>query len=66
MIELKCKKCNSPLEHYDTIDTDGGLEDDFYVERQIWGCDKCSLDYVVEKQIKFNPKDVNIIYFEEG
>lgn len=65
-MELKCKKCNSNLELADVIRTFGGLEEDYYIERQVHSCDKCKIDYIVEKRIDIQESDIQIVYFEEG
>ena len=65
-MELRCKKCNNELILADVIDTYGGLEEDYYIERQIHSCDKCKIDYVVEKRIDIQESDIEVIYFEEG
>ena len=64
--ELRCKKCNEVLEHYDTIDHNGGIDEGYLVERQIWGCKKCNTDYMIEKRAEIKESDIDIIYFEES
>lgn len=65
-MKLKCKKCGGHLSHEDTMDTYGGLEDDYYVERQAYSCDECGTDYTIEKRVDIKPEEVEIIYFEEA
>ena len=66
MEELKCKKCNGELEYYDTIDHEGGLDEGYIIERQVWGCEKCDTSYVVEKRADIKESDIDIIYFRES
>ena len=65
-MELNCKKCGSPLEWADTIRNFGGIQEGYIIERQVWCCEQCKIDYIVEQRAEFLENDVNIIYFEEA
>ena len=64
MEELLCKCCGNKITHEDTLDTYGCIEDGYIQEHQIWSCEKCKIDYVVDIYAKIiEPK---ITYFEES
>lgn len=63
-VKFLCKLCGDPLEWEDTIDTEGGIEDKWYLERQLWVCKRCQKDYVIGLSVDItNPK---VEYFEES
>lgn len=63
-MEELCKCCGKPLEWADTYRTEGGLEEGYIIENQIWTCEQCNKDYIITKQGYI--KDVDIIAFEEA
>lgn len=66
-MELKCKKCGGHLELEDTIDTDGSLDEGYFMEKRWYSCADCNQDYSVGINVKipvFTEKD--IIWFEES
>lgn len=65
-MELKCKKCGGNLIHEDTVDTFGGLEEDYYIEQQLYSCEKCKTEYIIDKRIDVQESDIKITYFEEA
>ena len=65
-MELKCKKCGGNLIHEDTVDTFGGLEEDYYIEQQLYSCEKCKTEYIIDKRIDVQESDIEITYFEEA
>lgn len=59
-----CKYCGDPLEWEDILDTEGGIEDKWYLERQLWTCKRCDVGYVIGLSVDItNPK---VEYFEES
>ena len=63
-VKFLCKLCGDPLKWEDTIDADGGIEDKWYLERQLWTCRRCQKDYVIGLSVDItNPK---LEYFEEA
>lgn len=65
-MEIKCKKCGSPLEFDDCYDTDGGLDDGYIIERQLWCCSNCNKNYIIEQKADIGEGDIDIIYYEEA
>ena len=61
-----CKNCGHQLDWEDTIDIEGGINEGYIIERQIWGCEKCDTSYVVEKRAYIKENDIDIIYFRES
>lgn len=61
-----CKKCGKELEWADTIDHEGGIQEGYIIERQIWTCEDCDISYVIEQRADFQKQDVSTIYFEES
>lgn len=59
-----CKHCGDPLEWVDTYDVSGGLSDGYLVERQLWSCHRCDIDYIIEQTCELCKPQV--IYFEEA
>ena len=59
-----CKCCGKPLEWAETYETEVGFEKGYIIEKQIWSCEHCNKDYIIEKQGYI--KDVDIITFEEA
>ena len=50
-MELRCKKCGGNLIKEDTMDTYGGIDEDYYIEHQLYSCEKCGIDYIIDKRI---------------
>ena len=63
-VKFLCKHCGNPLEYYDTLDTSGGLEDSYYMEHQIWTCESCQIDYIIDQVAELTNR--KITYFEEA
>lgn len=63
--EESCKKCGRPLIWEDTIDHSGGIDDGYLLEHQLWSCDHCKIDYIIDKKVEFVAKG-KIVYFEEA
>lgn len=61
-----CKVCGRDLDWEDTLDCCGGLLEGYVVERQLWSCEHCGRDYIIELQISVKPEDIEQIYFEEA
>jgi transcriptional pleiotropic regulator of transition state genes len=64
--KMNCKKCGKPLSYEDTFDIEGGIEENCFAERQSWTCENCNTEYIIEKVIEFNKKDIKTVYFEEN
>ena len=64
--ELKCKKCGNPLKYADTTHCYGGINDNYYVEQQVWKCNQCKAGYIIHKTLQFNDEDVHITHMREG
>lgn len=65
-MEELCKYCGKLLDQTDTIDREGGINEGYIIERQLWTCEHCQKDYIIEKQIYIKDEDVDIINFEEA
>lgn len=65
-METKCKHCHNELEWEDTFDTEGGIQEGYLIERQVWTCPNCHKDYIIEQKATFLENDIDIIYFEEN
>ena len=65
-MELRCKKCGGNLIKEDTMDTYGGIDEDYYIEHQLYSCEKCGIDYIVDKRIDIQESDIEITYFKEA
>lgn len=46
IMETKCKHCHNELEWEDTFDTEGGIQEGYLIERQVWTCPNCHKDYI--------------------
>lgn len=63
-VKFLCKQCGNPLQYEDTMDTEGSLEDGWFVERQLWSCEHCQVDYIIEQKGYFT--GVQTLYFEKA
>lgn len=63
--DFSCKNCGSLLEWIDTIDTEGGIQEGYIIENQVWHCPGCHKDYVIEQKVYFTENDVDIISITE-
>lgn len=63
--DFNCKNCGSSLEWVDTIDTEGGIQEGYIIENQIWHCPSCHKDYVIEQKAYFTEDDVDIVSITE-
>ncbi len=64
--DFNCKNCGHPLDHEDTMNTDGGINEGYIIERQLWCCSNCNKDYIIEQKIDISENDVDIIYYKEA
>lgn len=64
--DFNCKKCGQPLDHEDTMDTEGGINEGYIIERQLWCCSHCHKDYVITQRADINEGDVDITNFQEA
>ena len=53
------------MEWIDTIDTEGGIQEGYIIENQVWHCLGCHKDYVIEQKVYFTENDVDIISITE-
>lgn len=60
----KCKHCQSDLEWEDTFRHEGGIQEGYLIEHQIWTCPNCQKDYIINKRVDFD--ESKIIYMEEN
>lgn len=66
-MEIKCKKCGSPLEFDDCYDTDGGLDDGYIMEKRSYTCPKCNTEWLVGLNVPIpTPTEKDIIWFKEN
>ena len=63
-LKYLCKHCGDPLVWEDTYDAEGGIEEGWYSERQLWSCHRCDIDYVIEQCAKLT--DLKTTYFQEA
>ena len=61
-----CKNCGHQLDWEDTIDTEGGINEGYIIERQLWCCSNCNKNYIIEQKADIGEGDINIIYYEEA
>ena len=64
--DFNCRECGQPLEWEDTMDTSGGINEGYISERQLWTCNHCQKDYIIEQKVCLTDNDVDIIDFEEA
>lgn len=64
--DFNCRNCGHPLDHEDTMDTEGGINEGYIIERQLWCCPNCQKDYIIEQRADIGEGDVDIIYCEEA
>lgn len=64
MEEELCKQCGKSLYWEDTYRIEGGIEEGYLIENQIWVCENCQKEYTIIKQGYFH--NVDIINFEEA
>lgn len=63
--DFNCKNCGHPLDWIDTIDTEGGIQEGYIIENQVWTCHCCQKDYVITQKANFNENDVDITNISE-
>lgn len=63
--DFNCKNCGHPLDWTDTVDTEGGIQEGYIIERQVWHCHCCNKDYAIEQRADFTENDVDIINITE-
>ena len=64
--DFRCKKCGELLEWVDTFDTEGGIQEGYIIENQVWHCNKCNQDFTITQRAEIGENDVDITYFEES
>lgn len=64
--DFNCKSCGQPLDCVDTIDTEGGINEGYIIERQEWVCEHCQKSYVITQRADIGEGDVDITDFEES
>lgn len=64
--DFNCKKCGSPLDCVDVMDTEGGINEGYIIERQNWICEHCGTDYIITQRADIGEGDVDITDFEES
>lgn len=64
--DFNCKNCGHPLDWADIVDTEGGINEGYIIERQVWVCHCCNKSYVIEQRADIGEGDVDITNFEES
>ena len=64
--DFNCRKCGHPLDWVDTIDTEGGINEGYIIERQEWVCHCCNQSYIIEQRADIGEGDVDITDFQES
>lgn len=64
--DFNCKNCGKPLEWADTFRSEGGIQEGYLIEHQVWTCEHCQKDWVITQQANFNENDVDITDFQES
>lgn len=64
--DFNCKNCGNPLDCEDVMDTEGGINEGYIIERQLWVCSNCHKDYVITQRADIGEGDVDITDFEEA
>lgn len=59
-----CKQCKKELYHEDTLDKSGSIRDGFIEEHQVWSCEYCQKDYIIDLYAEIN--DFKVANFEEA
>lgn len=59
-----CKHCGNPLEWEDTYSISGGLLVERLIERQLWTCLHCDIDYMIDQECELCKPQV--VFFEEA
>ena len=50
MEDFLCKHCGHRLEWVDTYDSEGGIMEGYYIERQLWVCEHCQKSYIIQQR----------------
>lgn len=64
--DFSCKNCGCQLDCVDTLDTEGGINEGYIIERQEWVCPECNKSYVITQRADIGEGDIDITDFEES
>lgn len=59
--EEKCKYCHNDLEWEDVFRIEGGIQEGYLIEHQVWICHKCNKDYIITKRVDFDNEEITDI-----